>query len=162
MSLQHLSASTKLPGILPRTTDNLFGPRHWLAEDALILGPPLEPLWPRLISLLINTVSSGKDISSSDTSSSSDWATGPKQKWIMNSWAQYPYRNHMVTFNNVLETILNPILIYLFERHFSIGLFWCTVLRLPLKLYIYIYIYVGWVQVIPVVTLSNVTPLNIF
>ena len=27
---------------------------------------------------------------------------------------------------------------------------------------IYIYIYMGWVQVIPVVTLSNVTLLNIF
>ena len=27
---------------------------------------------------------------------------------------------------------------------------------------IYIYIYMGWVQVIPGVTLSNVTPLNIF
>ena len=44
MSLQHLSASTELPGILLGTTDNLFGPWHWLAEDALILGPPLEPL----------------------------------------------------------------------------------------------------------------------
>ena len=44
MSLKHLSASTELPRTLPETTDNFFGPQHWLAEDALILGPPLEPL----------------------------------------------------------------------------------------------------------------------
>jgi len=44
MSLQYIFAPTELLGTLPETTDNLFEPLHWLAEDVLILGPPLELL----------------------------------------------------------------------------------------------------------------------
>ena len=99
MSLKDISAPTELLGTLLGTTDNIFEPRHWLIEDVLILSPPLELLWPRLISLLTNVVSSDEDISSWNKSSSSDQATCPIYKQIMNFWAQYPY-------NNILELVV--------------------------------------------------------
>ena len=49
--------------------------------------------------LFTNTVFLNKDLSSLDNHSSLGWATGLKYRQIMDSWAQYPYNNHMTPFS---------------------------------------------------------------